>query len=105
MDDLISRAEAIKAMYELEQDDIETYGVKIPEGFDGERAAEALNCLPNLAPIEMTGRWLVDTDCEGKTRTCTCDLCGYKTGKYTWKNPNYCANCGARMIKEFEIDG
>jgi hypothetical protein len=47
-----------------------------------------------------TGYWIVKKDCEGKTRKCICDKCGYETGKYTWKNPNYCAECGARMIVE-----
>ena len=41
---LISFDEAIKAMDELENEDIEAYGCKIPEGFDGERARLAL-CL------------------------------------------------------------
>jgi predicted Zn-ribbon and HTH transcriptional regulator len=45
-----------------------------------------------------TGHWIVKKDCEGKTRKCICDKCGYETGKYTWKNPNYCAECGASMI-------
>lgn len=47
-----------------------------------------------------TGRWIVYKDCEGKTRRCVCDRCGYKTGEYTWKNPNFCANCGAKMESE-----
>jgi hypothetical protein len=47
-----------------------------------------------------TGHWIVKKDCEGKTRKCICDKCGYETGKYTWKNPNYCAECGVRMIVE-----
>lgn len=43
------------------------------------------------------GKWIVEIDCEGKTRTCTCNLCGNKTSKYTWVNPNFCSNCGAKM--------
>lgn len=43
------------------------------------------------------GRWIVETDCEGKTRRCICDRCGFKTGRYTWENPKYCENCGAKM--------
>lgn len=46
---------------------------------------------------EKKGKWIIDKDCEGKTRTCTCSICGYKTGPYTWENPNFCANCGADM--------
>jgi hypothetical protein len=48
----------------------------------------------------QTGHWIVYADCEGKTRRCVCDRCGHKTGEYTWKNPNYCSNCGARMESE-----
>lgn len=48
-------------------------------------------------PERRKGKWIVKTDCEGKTRTCICGLCGYTTDKYTWKNPNYCPNCGSDM--------
>lgn len=48
------------------------------------------------------GVWIVKKDCEGKTRTCICGLCGYTTDKYTWKNPNYCSGCGADMRGEQE---
>ena len=51
----------------------------------------------NAEPERKNGEWIVEKDCEGKTRTCICGLCGYKTDKYTWKNPNYCSNCGADM--------
>ena len=47
MDDLISRQAAIDCMVLLQREDEETYGVSIPEGFDGDRAAEALNRLPS----------------------------------------------------------
>ena len=58
--------------------------------------------LINAKPIKteqprIRGEWIVEKDCEGKTRTCTCNLCGYKTGRFQWENPNYCANCGADM--------
>ena len=43
--DLIFKQDAIDAMQRLEDEDIETYGVKIQEGFDGERAIEALNSI------------------------------------------------------------
>ena len=56
-----------------------------------------LNDLPSAEPERKKGEWIVEKDCEGKTRTCICGLCGYKTDKYTWKNPNYCSNCGADM--------
>lgn len=50
MGDLISREAAISAMYLLQIEDEETYGCSIPEGFDGERAAEALRRLPSAEP-------------------------------------------------------
>ena len=53
--------------------------------------------LPSVEPEGRKGKWIVYEDCEGKTRTCTCNLCGYETGEYTWENPNYCENCGAKM--------
>ena len=51
-----------------------------------------------------TGHWIVSMDCEGKTRQCTCNLCGYETGKYTWKNPNFCEDCGAKMVEQQESE-
>ena len=57
---------------------------------------------PSVQPKPKIGHWIVSTDCEGKTRQCTCNLCGYETGKYTWKNPNFCENCGAKMEGETE---
>jgi hypothetical protein len=74
--------------------------IKKPNTKDGymgqalDMAIKALEQEPN------TGHWIVYTDCEGKTRRCVCDRCGYKTGEYTWKNPNFCANCGAKMESE-----
>lgn len=63
-------------------------------------AIEVIRTLPSVTPTPKTGHWIVTMDCEGKTRKCTCDKCGYETGKYTWHNPNYCPNCGARMESE-----
>ncbi len=57
-DDCISRAEAIKALKELEQEDIETYGCKIPEGFDADGAIEKLRNLPSVQ--SKTGHWIKD---------------------------------------------
>lgn len=49
-EDAISREAAIKAMNDLEQEDIEQFGCSIPEGFDGKRAIEALQSLPSVTP-------------------------------------------------------
>ena len=48
-------------------------------------------------PKPKTGKWTITTDCEGKTRKCTCNRCGYETDEYTWDNPNFCPNCGSAM--------
>ena len=59
MDDTIIRQAAIDAMRRLEQEDIEAYGVKIPEGFDAEPAVEALKALPSAQP-EITLESAID---------------------------------------------
>lgn len=48
MNDLISRKMAIDAMKKLEKEDIERYGVSIPEGFYASEAIEALQALPSI---------------------------------------------------------
>ena len=47
MSDLISRQAAIDAMLALGLEDYEAYGAWIREGFDGERAAEAIRSIPS----------------------------------------------------------
>jgi Mg2+ and Co2+ transporter CorA len=49
-DDCISRQDAIAAMYQIEQDDIDLYGCKIPEGFDSTPAIVALKKLKSITP-------------------------------------------------------
>ncbi len=85
-EDAVSRQAAIKAIWDGINMDIYTSEVK-----------EILEGLSSVQPKAKIGKWLVYTDCEGKTRQCVCDQCGYKTDKYTWKNPNFCENCGAKM--------
>ena len=62
-------------------------------------------CEVTKSQKPKTGHWIIYKDCEGKTRECTCDQCGYKTGKYTWHNPDFCAGCGARMVEPQESEG
>lgn len=50
---------------------------------------------PTIEPERKKGEWIIDRDCEGKSRTITCNLCGHKD--FNWYNPNYCENCGADM--------
>lgn len=44
-----------------------------------------------------TGKWIVENDCEGKTRTLICPFCEWKSGKYAWEDYKYCPDCGAKM--------
>ncbi len=53
---------------------------------------------PTVEPEQKKGKWIIDKDCEGKTRTVTCNLCGYK--EFNWYDPNFCPNCGSEMEGE-----
>lgn len=77
-----------------DDEEVYTNGSRLIPSF---RVKQWLEHLPSAKPERKKGKWIVKTDCEGKTRTCICGLCGYTTGKYTWKNPNYCQECGADM--------
>lgn len=44
-----------------------------------------------------TGKWDAYTDCEGKSRRITCNICGWRSHSLCWKDYNYCPNCGAKM--------
>ena len=72
------------------------------DAFNEDRVITHMKMLPSVTPKREQGEWIIEKDCEGKTRTCICPKCGEKTGKYTWKNPNYCSNCGAEMRTERE---
>lgn len=65
--------------------------------------AEVKDLISEIEQIELIKpHWIVDTDCEGKTRQLTCSWCGYETGIYQWDNPKYCAQCGEKMSVESE---
>ena len=92
--DCISRAAAIDAMMKLQAEDDEAYGCRIPEGFDGKRAKEALESLPSAQPERKTGRWV-----DGQCSNCGCDTPAYIID-WKWQkdmDANYCPNCGAYM--------
>lgn len=50
MTDLIDRQMAIQKMRDLYSEDLDAYGVEIPEMFDCDRAIEALQNLPSAEP-------------------------------------------------------
>jgi predicted Zn-ribbon and HTH transcriptional regulator len=93
--DLISRQLAIDTMAKLEQEDIDTYGCSIPEGFDGEKAIEALKQLPFVNLQERTGHWMPSHIPESILDECS--ECGFSCGAFTF---NYCPNCGAKMVEK-----
>lgn len=102
-DDTISRKAAIDAIIKIEQDDIEQYGCKIPEGFDSSPAIEALNDLPPAIPQPKIGHWVNKSRRSGcgilfVASECTC--CGMKTpfncDEFLYR---YCPNCGAKMVE------
>ena len=91
MSDLISRQDAIDAMMRLQEEDVEIYGCRIPEGFDGGRAVRALKNVPSA---ENTGKWL---KYEGRfDYNWECSECGCSA----WDKTDYCAYCGAKMEVE-----
>ena len=96
MSDLISRQDTIDAMYQLEAEDIETYGCFIPEGFHANQAVEALEALPSAEPHRKKGKWW---HYEGML---TCSECGMEfyddIEEYCGDDvPKFCPDCGAEM--------
>ena len=96
-DDSISRQAAIYAMLQLQDEDIEAYGCRIPEGFDGNRAVEELKALPSAEPERKTGKWIpwkayYDKDHKSWTDELKCSECGYQWGDEEY---NFCPNCGS----------
>ena len=92
-DDSISRQAAIYAMLQLQDEDIEAYGCRIPEGFDGNRAVEELKALPSAEPERKTGKWIGNELGE-------CSVCGHSgcaSDIWTGCEKYYCPNCGARL--------
>jgi len=65
-------------------------------------AESIVSNLPSAQPERKKGEWIIDKDCEGKSRTVTCNLCGHK--EFNWHDPNFCPNCGADMRGEYGKD-
>lgn len=106
--DCISRQAAIDCMIRLQREDEEAYGAFIPEGFDGDRAAEALMQLPSAPPECKVGEWeeievIPEAyDIAGVKTWASkmrCNQCGFITFAIEGKFAQYdfCPNCGADM--------
>ena len=104
MSDLIRRHDAIDAMYQLEAEDIETYGCSIPEGFDAKPAVEALEALPSAEPERKKGEWMEKETFDNADyeipvwQSARCSVCGkYMTAPYQYyfTDFSYCPNCGS----------
>ena len=109
MDEYIKFDDAIKAMDELEEEDIESYGCKCAECFDGERARLAICLLPRWKATgqkwrpETIGHWeWVQYDSNPNIGNWHCSECRTiiphmpeetdNTPIYKW-----CPMCGAKM--------
>lgn len=82
--------------YKFMRDTYKETGITfVPEAIKNECVKAVYNSTPYG---QKTGKWIVWEDCEGKTRTFTCSLCGDETRR--WNAANYCGNCGAKMEVE-----
>lgn len=100
MSDLISRQDAIDAMYRLEAEDIETYGCSIPEGFDSKPAIEALRALPSAEPERKKGKWLGGNGTDTFIHCSVCYEEAYWDSDYGQQTFDFCPYCGADMRGE-----
>ena len=106
-EDAISRKAAIDVMIKLEQDDIDRYGCKIPEGFDSSPAIEVLDNLPSITSQPKIGHWIEIAQYSDAKHKIECSECGNHiidrghANSFNVKNKyKYCPNCGCRMESE-----
>ena len=99
--ELISRQAAIDAMRTLKKEDDEMYGCEIPEGFDGERAVEALESLPAIS-VKRTAKVKKKGLYTGAIHTGHCGNCG---GHVVSTYDRFCHSCGAKLEWETDEEG
>lgn len=102
MADLISRQEAINALFDLyeyqrdidptEAADLVRQGIFLAE--------KKIEKLQSIQPERKVGKWIVDEKRFGCTER-HCSLCGaiLEGDDWKWRNNNYCYHCGARMVE------
>lgn len=83
MEDLIKREDAIRV-------------AEYPR-IDALTEEERVALIMEIPSAENKGEWIYGTDEDGieDLYPLTCSICGEK---YPWQ-PNFCPNCGARMVK------
>lgn len=94
MTDLISRRAAITAI-----DDLPNCYNGYSDTYD---KAYIIGVLEEVPPAEpKKGKWLLHEYPDGYYHT-ECSECGkvYSENVYFLRKPNYCPNCGARMVSE-----
>ena len=101
MSDLISRQAAIDESFEV---DTKEYGRIEVVGVD------AINSLPPVNPQPKTGHWIDDNENQYGIHLYKCSECdeyanAFVGGTEDWwdiEKPNYCPNCGAKMVEPQE---
>lgn len=97
--DTISRQAAIDKMMDLYNEDVELYGVPIPEGFDGHRAVEAIKEIPSAEPERKKGEWIPEFNGKftGGAYWFSCSKCRRIVPEVRNGGWDFCPNCGCRM--------
>lgn len=93
MEDLIRRADAIKAEADRVYEVLHPAGCK--ESYEDclKDAVKTFKDIPSAEPKQ--GEWIEEIgDCEGKSVRYICSQCGDDDG---WINYKYCPICGCRM--------
>ena len=98
MNDLISRQDAIEAVYEALRTPLPCYGNNLLQ--DSMTLAKAIvNNIPSTEPEQKIGKWIEWQASNGIDCGIECSECGYKPDAYPGYGSAYCPTCGAKMEK------